>query len=130
MAQIELLFHNLADFGLLLFDGKRGVNDAEPEFLDHGLVFVHDASLKEPEAFLHIPAQVQIHARLVILERVAPAENAPQGDIQGDAKIESESGPYGKPVKVAHPPAAHAASGIAGESREGITIGADDAAGS
>ena len=84
--------HDAAHFALLRFDGLGRVDDVKSHLLNHGLVFHQDASLEDAEAFLDVAAQAQIHARFVILQRVAPAQNAAQRHLQRNLEIKRQVG--------------------------------------
>src|SRR5690348_15644684 len=96
------------------------------DLVRHSLVLVQDAALKNPEAFFYVAAQPQVHARLVIFDRLAAPQNPPDGDVQGNAKIETEVGPGGETVEIAHPSAAYAASHIACKGGVGVPVRADN----
>src|SRR2546423_327671 len=78
----QLPDHDFAHLLLLFFDGKRRIDDMKADLLSHSLVFIQDPPLKNPETFLHIAAQTQIHAGFVVLDGVAASENTSDRHIQ------------------------------------------------
>src|SRR6185436_14664096 len=97
------------------------------EFTYHRFVLVDNAPLEEAEALLHVAAEVQIHARFVILESVAAAQYPAEGDVQRNAEVERQGRTDGEAIEVPHPAPAHAAGYVAREGRKSVTVGADDA---
>src|SRR5438105_6663920 len=95
-ALAQLAVHNFAHLFLLLFNGTRGIDNVEADFFGHGVVLIQNASLENPETFFHIATEPQVHARFVKFDSIPAAENTADGDIQGDAEIETEIRPDGE----------------------------------
>src|SRR5450432_484672 len=127
-AVAQHVLHDFAHAALLLLDRHSGIDDVEAHLLRHSLVLVEDAALKDAEALLHVAGQAQVHAGLVILERVASAQDAAQSDIERHAEIKAQVGMDGEAVEVADPTAAHPAGHVARERGVGVSVGADDGA--
>src|SRR4029079_8518576 len=95
----------------------------------HSFILVQDAALKDAEALFHVAAETEIQARFVILDGVAAAENAAEGDVERHPKIEAEVRAQREAIEIAHPVAMHAARNVAGEGGVGVAVGAYDRAG-
>src|ERR1700686_5275978 len=119
-ALAQLLYHNIAHVALLLLNRQSSVDDMKSHFTDHGLILIQNAALEDAETLFHIAGQPQIHAGLVVFQRVAATQYAAQRHVERHAEIETEIGTYGEAVEVAHPAAAYAARHVAGEGGIGI----------
>ncbi len=72
----------------MILDRLRGVDDVEAHFFGHGLVFVEDTALEDPEALFDVAADAQIHAGFVIFHSIAAAQNAAESHFERHAEIE------------------------------------------
>src|SRR5277367_3610032 len=97
-------------------------------FLNHRLVLIQDASLKNAKAFFDVAAEAQIHAGFIELDGVAPAQNASDSYVQRYPEIKHQVRTKRETVQVADPAPADAAHYIASERGIGIAICANDCA--
>ena len=91
-------------------------------FLDHGFIFIQNAALKDPEAFLHVAAESQVHPGLVELDGIASAQDPADGHFERHSKIERQIGTNGKTIQIAHPTPADAAHDVAREGGVCVTV--------
>ena len=87
-ALAQLVHHDLAHLPLLLFNRKCRVDDVEAHLVRHGFVFVQNAALENAEALFHVARQPQVHAGLIVFDRIAAAQDASQRHIQRYPEVE------------------------------------------
>ena len=128
-AQIGLGGDQIADDGLLGFDGLAAIDDQEIEIRAHRQVLFQNAALENPEAFVRIGGKAQIHSGLEILQLRTAIENALQGSLQRRFEEKDHVGHGGKIIDAAHPFRGAAANGVAGERGENVAIAQNEIAG-
>src|SRR5580704_8397755 len=121
--QIDLRCHDVAHLLLELVDGQRSVEDDEIIGVHHLVVLLENARLKQAKTFGAIVGQPQVHARFVILQFRAAAQNTAHRDVERRAKIKGDVRDGRKAVKVAEPARRAAAGGVARECGVDVAIG-------
>ena len=109
-----------------LFTGQGAIEHDEIVGVDHLVVPLENARLEEAETFGAIIGQAEVHARFVIFQLGAAAENAVDGDVERRAEIKSDVRHWREAVEIAQPARRAAAGGVARKRGVNVAVGQDE----
>ena len=101
--KIYFLLNHFTHLFLLNVYMLARIDDREPKLFSHGVVLFLHAALKNPEAFIDIVRQVQVHTGLKIFELRSSFENSAEGRLQWKPEIKDDVRVARKTVELSKP---------------------------
>ena len=129
LGQVHLGRHQVPHDGLLRLDRLVGVNHQKIEFRAHGQILLQNPPLENPKTLVRIGGQMQIHARLEVLQLRPSVQDALQRHLERGLEKKHQVRHRRKIIDAPHPFRRAAPHRVPAEGGEDIAVAQDQVTG-